>query len=514
MGSGEARGYTPGRPPERGGVVAPRRSDRARAIAWLVVWSAAALTGFGFPETGPEQATRPPRCVPVRSPATSDAGAVTYEGRRYRLYPDTLDTRPDLPSPLTTAEGTELVVAVLWNARFGIVPVTLRAERRQCDADGDDFPTLASTGLHSEAELDRTRTITGRPVNEINGLARPGQLSIDGFLGREEDIVSVLKADNRIVTALGLTHAELARPLFHIWNMMDTDLDLGRWNMAEHRWHNIAAVHSHGRLVTLVAGDTKGGQLSIFADGLEGSFWIEIAVELTRDERRFLATRYATLNSAEMERLVLALTRLRTGEMQPHYITWYGFYEGRTPWRTDPIAIALVFGLRTLEQIEAAFPGRLHDVMNGPERTREPHEGPGRPTQCPRGRGIRSWRCRRSGAQRAVGSGGHGAAVALRSRPAVLGYMLPAIGSLARLRSDRRRPTTENRQLEASAEHLAESLQRRSHGKYLHPLDLVLSLPAIEQDASSHRVVLTEKPQPGQILLVRVPGRGGNSVSR
>ena len=41
----------------------------------------------------------------------------------------------------------------------------------------------------------------------------------------------------------------------------------------------------------------------------------------------------------------------------------YGFYEGHTQWRTDPIAIAFVFGLRSLEEIEAAFPGRLPEVL-------------------------------------------------------------------------------------------------------------------------------------------------------
>lgn len=49
--------------------------------------------------------------------------------------------------------------------------------------------------------------------------------------------------------------------------------------------------------------------------------------------------------------------------MKPQYIMRYGFYEGNTPWRTDPIAIAFVFGLRTLEQIESAFPGRLHQAL-------------------------------------------------------------------------------------------------------------------------------------------------------
>jgi hypothetical protein len=35
----------------------------------------------------------------------------------------------------------------------------------------------------------------------------------------------------------------------------------------------------------------------------------------------------------------------------------------RDPSPADPIAIALIFGLRTLDEIEAAFPGRLDEVM-------------------------------------------------------------------------------------------------------------------------------------------------------
>lgn len=64
-----------------------------------------------------------------------------------------------------------------------------------------------------------------------------------------------------------------------------------------------------------------------------------------------------------MDALVRLLTHMRTGEIQPHYVMWYGFYEGKTPWRVDPIAITFVFGLRTIEEIEAAFPGRLYTVL-------------------------------------------------------------------------------------------------------------------------------------------------------
>ena len=40
-----------------------------------------------------------------------------------------------------------------------------------------------------------------------------------------------------------------------------------------------------------------------------------------------------------------------------------GFYEGHTAFRIDPIAIAFIFGLRSLDEIEAAFPGRLLEIL-------------------------------------------------------------------------------------------------------------------------------------------------------
>lgn len=38
-----------------------------------------------------------------------------------------------------------------------------------------------------------------------------------------------------------------------------------------------------------------------------------------------------------------------------HHAVW--FYEGHTDYRSDPIAIAWIFGLRNIEQIEVAFDG-------------------------------------------------------------------------------------------------------------------------------------------------------------
>ena len=91
---------------------------------------------------------------------------------------------------------------------------------QQLQVDGSDFPTLAASGLHSPAELERVRSITGKPVLEITRLGRPGASSGIGFLAADEDILSVLHGDNELVRRLGLKHPELARPLFHVWNLL------------------------------------------------------------------------------------------------------------------------------------------------------------------------------------------------------------------------------------------------------------------------------------------------------
>ena len=260
-----------------------------------------------------------------------------------------------------------MVVARTAANRWAIIPVTLEnttKKGRQWMVDAVDFPALEETGLHSEKVLGEIQTVTGRSVAEITELGRPGRLSTDGFMAADEDLLSILKGDNRLVAAMKLSHRELARPLFHVWNMICTDIDLGRWSMAEHRWKNIQSVLYHGKTVLLNAGDTKGSQRSIFDDGLDdGSFWIEISRVLGAGEKDFLAEKYRHLTSAQREVMIQRLSSLRTGEMEPHYIMWYGFYEGHTAWRTDPLAIALIFGLRSLEELEKTFPGRLYDVL-------------------------------------------------------------------------------------------------------------------------------------------------------
>lgn len=170
----------------------------------------------------------------------------------YALYPAVNEHQPALPSPFRNQNKEEFVIAVTNDNRYAIIPVTLSDERaicRQLIVDTLDFPTLAQTGLHSDEQLAKIKTITNRPVEEITALGRPGALSQGGFMAADEDIVSVLQGDNHLVRRLQLTHPEVARPLFHVLNLMDEDLALNRWNMARHQWEHISYFFYNGRKV-------------------------------------------------------------------------------------------------------------------------------------------------------------------------------------------------------------------------------------------------------------------------
>ena len=61
--------------------------------------------------------------------------------------------------------------------------------------------------------------------------------------------------------------------------------------------------------------------------------------------------------------LFVGLGSIHTGEMVPFYIMRYGFYEGHTGYRADPIAIASIFGLRSIEEIVNIFDNDLHSAL-------------------------------------------------------------------------------------------------------------------------------------------------------
>jgi len=281
-------------------------------------------------------------------------------------YPEVLKEDPGLPSPFRTPDGEEYLVAVIRNDTFGVVRVTLGDDRDfapQLQVDDKDFPALAATGLHSEADLAKVKTITGRPLAEIDDLARPGGLSYDGFMAADETVLAVIRGDNRLVRRLGLTHPALARPLFHVFNLMEADLALDRWNMAKHRWEHMKAVRYNGKTVSVEAFDTKGGQKSVFDDGITGAFHLRLRRDPDGGEMKYLKKQYGHLPAERFAEMVRLLSVINTGEMEPQYIMRYGFYEGHTDWRTDPIAIAFIYGLLSLQEIDASLGGKLDQAL-------------------------------------------------------------------------------------------------------------------------------------------------------
>ncbi len=283
------------------------------------------------------------------------------------LFPKIYKEYPQIPSPFTAENGMEIVVGLSKKRTYTLIPVTQRngdpwipdqglwGIGDQLEVDGVDFPTLDRTGLHSEIELARTKTITGLPISEITESGRPGKLSDEGFMSFDEDILSVLKGDNRLAKSLALTHPQLAKPLFHVWNLIG---QVGH-NIAE----NYEYILYNHKKVFIKAHRTKPGQLSLFDDGYRGGSNINIWRELAAEEKDFLQKKYSRLTANQMTELIIKLSKMLTGELEPYYIMHYGFYEGHTAYRTDPVAIAFIFGLRSLEEIEAAFPERIYEVL-------------------------------------------------------------------------------------------------------------------------------------------------------
>ena len=337
----------------------------AALFTWLTGLSAADSDLGDPPGSGVQSQTAPT----ARAGAPANARAhFTYQGVTYPQFPARPPACPNLPSPLRLDDGGEVLTVKTGDDRFTLAPVTVEngaplnyarrqwGKGRQVDVDTNDFPTLARTGRHAESELRQTKAITGRPITEITEQGRPGGLSGAGFIAVDEDIVSVLIGDNRLVAALELTHRELARPLFHLWNLLLVQGETGR-RQTTHR------LRYHGKQVSVRWQGSRGWQDSLFNDEIQGMYEFEVWREMDAAEKSLLDARYPSLTAAERAALANALSRIHSGEMVSYYIQRYGFYEGHTEYRADPLAIAFIFGLKSLPEIERAFPGRLRDAL-------------------------------------------------------------------------------------------------------------------------------------------------------
>lgn len=292
----------------------------------------------------------------------SNGGAQDIE-----LYPQKYKTIPDIPSPSKLKNGTEVIISLNTMGEYSVLPVTQeKGEIYSCLYDfngkGDqtwiaeaDFPSLRKTGLHSEEELNKKTMITGRSIEVINFISKPNRFSYAGFLAEDEDIISVLKGDNKIVKSMGMVHSQMAKPMFHVWNTILA-------NYFEEK--DTATIYYNSNLVRFNRKWCNGYQESIFHDEIEGRHSIHIWRELSKEEIKYLKVKYNKLTEPQLKILIAILTHLYVSEMTPFYIMRYGFYEGHTSYRADPIAIAVVFGLRSIKDIDVSFNNDLYNILN------------------------------------------------------------------------------------------------------------------------------------------------------
>ncbi len=301
--------------------------------------------------------------------------SIITTGQTPGLYPKTFENMLDIKSPAYINDSVETIQIVTKGDRYALVPVTVEdgkpliysykagtymGKDQQLLVDKGDFPELAKTGLHSEERLDNIKAITGIPVRVINCTGRPEAYSGSGFMAEDEDIISVLKSDNRTVRRLGLTHPQLAKPLFHVWNLILAEYESGNWARF---YDNIKHIYYNDNILNFQASGSKGWQISIFMDEVNGRHNIHIDRELTKSEEDYLNEKYSYLSPEKMKELKIKLSTLNFSEMLPYYIMRYGFYEGHTDYRTDPVSIAFIFGLQSIRQIDENLGGQLYNTV-------------------------------------------------------------------------------------------------------------------------------------------------------
>lgn len=288
-----------------------------------------------------------------------------------RIAPEYYSDEPGLPSPVLSEKGREMVLVKTTNDIYTWLDATvengepfdhkrnLYGKGNQLLADEEDFRVLAIKGIHSERELSDTKTITGRSVSRITIDGRPLGSSGVGFMADDETIMSVILADNQTAIKLGLTHADLCRPLFHFWNISREFENFNLDTVSNESYEVESLIYNGHRILFKITG-SRGWQESIFNDEILGSGHIEIWRELDTPELDFLKKNYGSLPPEKLEKLKNMLSYIHTGEMVFFYINRYGFYEGHTEYRVDPVAVAFVFGLKSIQDVHRVCGGDLY----------------------------------------------------------------------------------------------------------------------------------------------------------
>ncbi|HEY4036066.1 MAG TPA: hypothetical protein VGL94_19075 [Ktedonobacteraceae bacterium] len=156
--------------------------------------------------------------------------------------------------------------------------------------------------MNSTESIRNLQSINGITIENLEARMRPRCDSGAGFLGSNESLREVIIKDTKTVTEMGLTHQEIAEFL-----RLFSKEQKGR---SEH----------NGKEYFHYFKPWRGDQVSPFSDGTKASV-------------------YHTVINLENG------ARIEFSELLPEMIDRYGFYEGKTSYRLDPMEIARVAGI-------------------------------------------------------------------------------------------------------------------------------------------------------------------------
>jgi hypothetical protein len=176
-------------------------------------------------------------------------------------------------------------------------------------------------GKNKTEQIKKLTEINGKSIAELEKAMRPGEASTAGFLGKQENLLDVMAADNKyVVDQMGLTHQELAKHLHAMAAVWD-------WQFKNKQEE--AEFLYNGQKFKIKVVSTRGFQDSPFADGTKSG--ADATVQ--------------NLTSGK---------KLEYGLLVPYMIERYGFYEGQgTSYRVDPRKVVEVFDLVKKSQVRA-----------------------------------------------------------------------------------------------------------------------------------------------------------------
>lgn len=252
-----------------------------------------------------------------------------------------------------TLQGTPVTVigATTFSTPIGATTTSVGATTMPAAA-AVNAPAGPSAMAADISSLDSLTHLNGVPIATIEARAKPGGWSTGGFIGRDETFLGVLQRDWKTISLLGLTHTEMADHLrtiragaraFYGEQSGVTSYDYTQFpgmKALVEGMHGASFVHRPQTIRVTV--ETYGGhQEDIFKTG--GRMQLNQGVVV--DSEWNWCRDFVYQNTTTGQKITVPYGLFE-------YIRRYGFYEGTTAYRVDPLQLISVITGERREDIQ------------------------------------------------------------------------------------------------------------------------------------------------------------------